>query len=251
MVESLPTVTIGVDGNVANASPAAKAAAMIEARRKQATEATESDEQPFSVNTDISAGWAPKKQMQFDEATAPIDDQERRAVQRRLQRQVEDERARKGLQTGRSTTGNTARGESGQSGKLTWRARASGYLSSRGLVSSRSTGGTARSMLSTTRSMMTTCRSDMATGRYEIAGAGNGKEITETRSLNLDSTLNTSLEDDARRRRAQAATAPSGKTPRTGKTPRSAAKTAAVLREKLARTQAQAGGKTTGRKMRA
>ena len=167
-------------------------------------------------------------------------------MQRRLQRQVEEERARKGLQTGRSTSGNTERT---QSGKVTWRQKASGYLSSRGLVSSRSTGGTARSMLSTSRSMMTTFRSDVATGRYNDPGVG--KEMTETRALDMSGIdVADSMDDDARRRRAhaQATTTASGKTPRTGKTPRSAAKTAAALRAGIVRrTQAQ-GTKMTGRK---
>lgn len=235
-VETRPT--IGAAGNdQPRDSPAAKAAALIEAQAKAPPPTTE----PVLSN-DTSAGWAPKKQQQFDEATAPIDDQERRAVQRRLQRQSEEDRAKKGLATGRSTTGaqtpTTAR-----SGKLTWRARASGYLSSRGLVSSRSTGGTARSMMSTSRSMMTTCRSDMATGRYNDVV---GKEITETRSLEID-IITDSLEDDARRRRAGAHAA--GASNRTGKTPRSAAKTAAALRANLARrAQGKITGRITGRK---
>ena len=40
-----------------------------------------------------SSGVFPSKQMQNDEAEAPLDDQERRAVQKRLQRKADEKRA--------------------------------------------------------------------------------------------------------------------------------------------------------------
>jgi hypothetical protein len=236
--------------------PAAKAAALIEARKVGALLETPADSgcrgasltEP-QMPTDLSAAWAPKKQQQFDETPAPIDDQERRAVNKRLAARVEDDRRRKGLQTGRSdrSARNTERGGSGsQTPKSTWRARASGYLSSRGLISSRSAGGTARSMLSTSRSMMTTARSDMNTGRYNDFSTSSGKEMMETRTLEIPVRLDVDEGGDGDRRTRAHAHA-QGTMRVTGKTPRkTAASTAAALRAGLARRSQ--GGKSTARK---
>ena len=244
--------------------PAAKAAALIEARKvgalvseRQVDEnAKPQNTEPaangasFSepgMNKDLTAAWAPKKQQQDDEMAAPSDDQERRAVQKRLARRVEDDRKSKGLMTGRSdvrSARNTAR-DGSQTPKSTWRARASGYtsphihpcpcwacymctcyaihrtliypssacallvllqaflsltsslphltcrryLSSRGLISSRSAGGTARSMLSTSRSMMTTARSDMYTERYTDLTSGVGDQGSHRARTQLPTAL--------------------------------------------------------------
>ena len=63
-----------------------------------------------------SSGKFPAKQQQNDEAQAPLDDQERRAVQKRLQRKADEKRAEKA---------------SYASGSMSTRQPASGSMSTR------------------------------------------------------------------------------------------------------------------------
>ena len=197
-----------------------------------------------------SAGVFPAKQQQNDEATAPLDDQERRAVQRRLQRKADEKRKEimangsMSVRESRSARGDltgayTPKGSwlSNQAGRLTGRRTARG--GSGGFLSSRSAAqSTARSMMSTSRSMMTTARSDVATGRYNDA---ESVEITETRIVEMNK-LNGQLDEMADEQRRRAA-------PRTGKTPRkTASSTAAGLRAGLMRRGvALRGRNATGR----
>lgn len=197
-----------------------------------------------------SAGVFPSKQQQNDEAQAPLDDQERRAVQKRLQRKADEKKAEILHNGSMSVRENRSRGNdlsgaytpkgSWLSGRLTGRRTARGSSSGgAGFLSSRSAAqSTTRSMMSTSRSMMTTARSDVATGRYNDA---QNAEITETRILAI-SKLNGQLDEMTRaaedqRRRTSA---------RTGKTPRkSAASTAAGLRAGLLRRGVALRGKNT------
>jgi len=96
-------------------------------------------------------GMPPSKQQQHEEALAPLDDQERRAVQKRLQR-----RANHGQ--GASHTSRAGNGSQRyQDPAFMGSARAG--RSARGRY-------TSRSAMSTSRSMMTTARSSSPTGRY-------------------------------------------------------------------------------------
>ena len=90
----------------------------------------------------------PSKQQQHEEALAPLDDQERRAVQKRLMRRSHGSGAS-------ATTRSTARDRyADPSGGLS-----AGRRSARGAYS-------ARSAMTTSRSMMTPVRSSSPTGRY-------------------------------------------------------------------------------------
>ena len=206
-----------------------------------------------------SSGKFPAKQQQNDEAQAPLDDQERRAVQKRLQRKADKKRAEKAsYASGSMSTRQPASGSmstrtdrdlgagartpkgSWLSGRLTGRRTARGGSGAFGYLSSRSTAqSTVRSMMSTSRSMMTTARSDVATGRYNDA---ENVEITETRVLEMRNLAE--AEEDERRRRAAHGAARTGKTPR-----KSASSTAAGLRAGLLRRGAQLRGQrsSTGR----
>lgn len=187
-----------------------------------------------------SAGHFPSKQQQNDEAQAPLDDQERRAVQKRLQRRADEKKAEALANNGsmsvrdRSSGAYTPKG-SWLSGRLTGRRGSS--LTARGLNSTRSAAqSTARSILSTSRSMMTTARSDVATGRYNDVA---NQELTEPRQLEM-ARLSHGMPDDEQIKRATA--------PRTGKTPRkTAASTAAGLRAGLLRRGVALRGASRGR----
>lgn len=201
----------------------------------------------------------PSKQQQNDEAQAPLDDQERRAVQKRLQRKADERRAQlkdatnngsmsvrsartvnNGSMSYRMTGGPAGLGP--KTGASTPKGWLSGRLTGRrgGYLSSRSTGqSTSRSMMSTSRSMMTTARSDMATGRYQ--DAIEDAEATETRILEMRKTLDNLKnphEEERRRGRSGEITGRSGKTPRSGKLP-SSMSTAASLRAGLLRRGVQ------------
>ena len=204
-------------------------------------------EETAAVPAGLEAGAFPSKQQQNDEATAPLDDQERRAVQKRLQRKADEKKAELMANSGAMSV-RERRPEAAASGAYTpkgsWLSgrltgRRTGALSSRlGALSSRSAAMSSRSMMSTSRSMMTTARSDVATGRYnDIADP----EITETRILEMRKEAH-AVEEEHRRRLA----ARSGKTPRTGK---SGSNTATALRAGLLRRGAQlrAGRSSTGR----
>ena len=96
-------------------------------------------------------GLPPSKQQQHEEALAPLDDQERRAVQKRLMRR---NHGASQSQTTRSTARDRYNDPAYASPK-----RQGGSRSSRGVY-------TARSAMTTSRSMMTTARSSSPTGRY-------------------------------------------------------------------------------------
>ena len=207
--------------------------------------ATEDDDeqQPASPPKELAAGRFPSKQRQNDEAEAPIDDQERRAVQKRLQRRADEKRAEAIQNSGsmsvrdRSSRNDVSGAYTPKGSWLSGRLTGRRTLTARGLASSRSAAqSTARSILSTSRSMMTTARSDVATGRYNDSSS---QELTEPRALEM-SRLVTGLPDDETIKRATA--------PRTGKTPRkSAASTAAGLRAGLLRRGVALRGRATGR----
>jgi len=93
-------------------------------------------------------GLPPSKQQQHEEALAPLDDQERRAVQKRLMRRNQGSGA---SHTSRSTVRDRYNDPAF--------AKPSARRSARGVY-------TARSAMSTSRSMMTTARSSSPTGRY-------------------------------------------------------------------------------------
>jgi hypothetical protein len=190
-----------------------------------------------------SAGHFPSKQQQNDEAQAPLDDQERRAVQKRLQRRADEKRA-EALANGGSMSVRDRSHREHASGAytpkgswLTGRLTGRRTMTARGLSSSRSAAqSTARSILSTSRSMMTTARSDVATGRYNDVA---NQELTEPRQLEM-ARLAAGVPDDEQIKRATA--------PRTGKTPRkTAASTAAGLRAGLLRRGAALRGASRGR----
>ena len=202
-------------------------------------------EQVVSPSKDMAAGNFPSKQQQNDEAQAPLDDQERRAVQKRLQRRADEKKGEMIAASGSISVRERPSNNSGAytpkgswlggrlTGRRTARGSGSGFMSSRSAAQS-----TARSMLSTSRSMMTTARSDVATGRYNDM---QNQELTEPRALEM-ARLAASMPDDAEIKRATA--------PRTGKTPRkTAASTAAGLRAGLLRRGVALRGKgnTTGR----
>ena len=203
------------------------------------TEASPQPKSPMSPAEVGAAGVFPKKQTQNDEATAPLDDQERRAVQKRLARKEEERKAAVMAQGSMSVRGTSsgafggtasARGESKGSwlsGRLTGRRTARGGATSLGLWGSlssrsgRSARGaqnagddTGRSMLSTSRSMMTTARSDINTNRYNEMTGEMTVEMTETREIDM-SKLAADLPDDGSLVRR------GGPGRRTGKTPRS------------------------------
>ena len=98
----------------------------------------------------MAEGMPPSKQQQHEEALAPLDDQERRAVQKRLMRRNHG--------SGQSaTTRSTARDRYNDPA---FRSPKAGQgRSARGAQSS-------RSVMTTSRSMMTTARSSSPTGRY-------------------------------------------------------------------------------------
>ena len=96
-------------------------------------------------------GMPPSKQQQHEEALAPLDDQERRAVQKRLMRRNHGSGAsHTSRSTARDRYSDPAFAKSGP---------ASGRRSGRQVY-------TARSAMTTSRSMMTTARSSSPTGRY-------------------------------------------------------------------------------------
>ena len=96
----------------------------------------------------LPEGMPPSKQQQHEEALAPLDDQERRAVQKRLMRRNQGSGA---SHTSRSTVRDRYNDPAF--------AKPSARRSARGVY-------TARSAMSTSRSMMTTARSSSPTGRY-------------------------------------------------------------------------------------
>lgn len=98
----------------------------------------------------MGEGMPPSKQQQHEEALAPLDDQERRAVQKRLMRRNHGSGA---SHTSRSTARDRFNDPSFAKGP------ASSRRSARGVY-------TARSAMTTSRSMMTTARSSSPTGRY-------------------------------------------------------------------------------------
>jgi hypothetical protein len=208
------------------------------------TEAERDGEAASPTKVDAnSAGHFPSKQQQNDEAQAPLDDQERRAVQKRLQRRADEKRA-EALANGGSMSVRDRSHREHASGAytpkgswLTGRLTGRRTMTARGLSSSRSAAqSTARSILSTSRSMMTTARSDVATGRYNDVA---NQELTEPRQLEM-ARLAAGVPDDEQIKRATA--------PRTGKTPRkTAASTAAGLRAGLLRRGAALRGASRGR----
>lgn len=96
-------------------------------------------------------GMPPSKQQQHEEALAPLDDQERRAVQKRLQR-----RAQHGGGVSHTSRPGTSSARY-QDPSFVGSARSG--RSARGRY-------TSRSAMTTSRSMMTTARSSSPTGRY-------------------------------------------------------------------------------------
>ena len=150
-----------------------------------------------------SSGKFPAKQQQNDEAQAPLDDQERRAVQKRLQRKADEKRAEKAAYaSGSMSTRQPASGSmstrtdrdlgagartpkgSWLSGRLTGRRTARGGSGAFGYLSSRSTAqSTVRSMMSTSRSMMTTARSDVATGRCALRPLPESRQFSSSAAL--------------------------------------------------------------------
>ena len=104
----------------------------------------------FMPKGNLSDGLPPSKQQQHEEALAPLDDQERRAVQKRLMRRNHGQGAS-------NTTRSTARDRYNDPSFVSPSQR--GRRSARGVY-------TARSAMTTSRSMMTTARSSSPTGRY-------------------------------------------------------------------------------------
>ena len=97
-------------------------------------------------------GMPPSKQQQHEEALAPLDDQERRAVQKRLMRRNHG--------AGQSHTArSTARDRYNDPAFTSPKSQTGRGRSARGVYS-------ARSVMTTSRSMMTTARSSSPTGRY-------------------------------------------------------------------------------------
>jgi hypothetical protein len=97
----------------------------------------------------LSEGMPPSKQQQHEEALAPLDDQERRAVQKRLMRRNHG--------SGVSATARST--DRDRYAELNSGRNPAGRRSARGAYSS-------RSAMTTGRSMMTTARSSSPTGRY-------------------------------------------------------------------------------------
>ena len=96
-------------------------------------------------------GMPPSKQQQHEEALAPLDDQERRAVQKRLMRRNHG--------SGASATSRSTARDRYSDPAFAKAGPASGRRSGRQSY-------TARSAMTTSRSMMTTARSSSPTGRY-------------------------------------------------------------------------------------
>ena len=100
----------------------------------------------------MSEGLPPSKQQQHEEALAPLDDQERRAVQKRLMRRNHG--------SGASATSRSTARDRYNDPAFAGRGPGSSRRSGRGQSY------TARSAMTTSRSMMTTARSSSPTGRY-------------------------------------------------------------------------------------